>query len=92
MTLRKSRRRYSTSQALYNSGGYELYIVSDLWEVPEDAIIGRSLVSAEKIVRFISKGIDLANKGYDGLEVNYIEVPDNENVEDYAYEFFNSKV
>lgn len=82
----------STSQALYNSDGYELYIISDLWEVPEDAIIGRSLVSAGEIVEFISKGIDLANKGYDDLEVKYIEVPDNEYVEDYAYEFFNSKV
>lgn len=49
----------------------EHYSVYNMWECPEDATIQRELVSAEEIVDWIRFGIELAQKGYDDIEVSY---------------------
>ena len=43
--------------------------VCDLCECPEDAIIGRDLFTAYDFIEAIKFGIDLAHKGYTGLEL-----------------------
>ena len=50
-----------------------IYIVSNLNDCPEDAIIKRSLVSAEWIIDFIKYGMRLNEQGYtaDDIVVTY---------------------
>ena len=49
----------------------EHYRVYNMWDCPEDATIQRDLVSAEEIVDWIRFGMELAQKGYDDIEVSY---------------------
>lgn len=50
-----------------------IYSVCNLTQCPEDAIIGRSLVSAEKVIDYIKYGMRLAAQGYteDDISVSY---------------------
>lgn len=50
-----------------------IYSVHSLTDCPEDAIIGRSLVSAEKVIDYIKYGMRLAAQGYteDDISVSY---------------------
>lgn len=43
--------------------------VCNLYECPEDAMIGRALFDAEDYIRTLNKGIELAKKGYDKVEI-----------------------
>lgn len=49
--------------------GMEVYGVCNLGECPEDAIIGRDLVSAHEWLDYVNLGISLAKKGYDKAEL-----------------------
>lgn len=49
----------------------EHYRVHNLWDCPEDATIQRDLVPAEEIIDWIRFGMELAQKGYDDIEVSY---------------------
>ena len=44
-----------------------IFGVSDLWECPEDAIIGRNLFTTDDYIRALNQGIELAKKGYTGV-------------------------
>ena len=48
------------------------YRVSNLWECPEDACIGRDLVSAGEWLLAVKLGMDLARDGYDGFDIKDI--------------------
>ena len=50
-----------------------IYSVCNLTHCPEDAIIGRSLVSAEEVIDYIKYGMRLAAQGYteDDISVSY---------------------
>ena len=50
-----------------------IYSVCNLTQCPEDAIIGRSLVSAEEVIDYIKYGMRLAAQGYteDDISVSY---------------------
>lgn len=50
-----------------------IYSVHNLTDCPEDAIIGRSLVSAEKVIDYIKYGMRLAAQGYteDDISISY---------------------
>lgn len=50
-----------------------IYSVHSLTGCPEDAIIGRSLVSAEEVIDYIKYGMRLAAQGYteDDISVSY---------------------
>lgn len=54
-------------------GTRTIYSVYNLTDCPEDAIIDRSLVSAEKIIDYIKYGMRLAAQGYteDDISVSY---------------------
>lgn len=45
------------------------YSVCNLWECPEDAIIGRSLVSADEYLDILELGMKLGQKGYTKIEI-----------------------
>ena len=60
---------YPRIQHLEDSAGNLLYDVCNLTDCPEDAIILRSLVSAEEIVEFIELGMKLASEGYTSIHV-----------------------
>ena len=47
------------------------YSVHNLNECPEDAILGRELFTAEDFVRTMIFGMELANKGYTDIVLNY---------------------
>lgn len=60
---------YPRVQILTDKDDKQLYSVCNLVECPEDAIIVRSLVSAEEIVSFIELGMKLAKEGYTSVHV-----------------------
>ena len=57
-----------------------IYSVHSLTDCPEDAIIGRSLVSAEKVIDYIKYGMRLAAQGYteDDIIVTYTSEDEDE--------------
>ena len=54
-----------------------LYRVSDLSECPEDAIIGRALLSGEEVLGLVKLGMNYFKMGYDEIEYVYLECPEN---------------
>ena len=54
----------------------KLYGVSDLSECPEDAIIGRALLSGEEVLDLVELGMSYSKMGYDEIEYNYLECPE----------------
>lgn len=60
---------YPRIQHLEDSAGNLLYNVRNLTDCPEDAIILRDLVSAERIVEFIELGMKLAAEGYTSVHI-----------------------
>ena len=52
-----------------------LYRVSDLSECPEDAIIGRALLSGEEVLDLVKLGMNYSKMGYDEIEYDYLECP-----------------
>lgn len=49
------------------------YSVYDLTDCPEDAIIGRNLVSASEYLNILKLGMRLAFDGYTDIEIEYGE-------------------
>ena len=55
----------------------KLYGVSDLSECPEDAIIGRALLSGEEVLDLVELGMNYSKMDYDEIEYNYLECPED---------------
>lgn len=49
------------------------FSVHNLWECPEDAIIGRDLFDADDYIRALELGMELARKGYTKIKINEIK-------------------
>ena len=49
------------------------YRVSNLWDCPEDACIGRDLFSADDFIAAVKFGMLLAQDGYTGIHTVYEE-------------------
>ena len=45
------------------------FFIQNLWDCPEDACIGRDLFNVDDFLEAIRFGMDLARKGYDGIEI-----------------------
>lgn len=60
-----------TSQTLtWDEGNFKgKFHVHDMWDCPEDCIIGRDLFSVDDFLYAVRFGMDLARKGYDDIEV-----------------------
>ncbi len=61
------------SQNISNTLHNIYFDVRNLWECPEDAVIGRDLFTASDYIGALNKGIELAHKGYISVIGNYIE-------------------
>lgn len=67
--------RSNQTQYLYDlDSGLEIVSVSDLYECPEDAVIGGDLIDAENITDFIELGIKYAKEGYSEIKCFYEEL------------------
>lgn len=61
-------------QAIKTEKGKVIFQVMDLTFCPEDATIYRDLFSANQYIDTLKLGMQLAQRGYDDIEVEYIEV------------------
>lgn len=68
---------------------YCLFSVSNLWECPEDAIIGRDLFDSYDAKILIEHGMKWAREGYDGLYIKYVACPRDEDLEEFIENYLN---
>lgn len=68
---------------------YCLFSVSNLWECPEDAIIGRDLFDSYDAEILIEHGMKWAREGYDGLYIKYVACPRDEDLEEFIENYLN---
>lgn len=66
---------------------YPIFEVSDLWECPEDAIIGRALHDADDATNLIKIGLRYASEGYDDIKVIWEDCPEEDDIEEFAEEY-----
>lgn len=64
-----------------------IFGVSDLWECPEDAIIGRALHGADDATNLIKIGLRYASEGYNDIKVIWEACPEEEDIEEFAEEY-----
>lgn len=67
-----------------------LYGVSDLSECPEDAIIGRALLSGEEALDLIELGMNYSKMGYDEIEYNYLECPEDVELDEFIQDYLDN--
>lgn len=67
--------------------GCPIFGVSDLWECPEDAIIGRALHDADDATNLIKVGLKYASEGYDDIKVIWEDCPEGDDIEDFVEEY-----
>lgn len=61
-----------------------IFGVSDLWECPEDAIIGRALHDATNLIKI---GLRYASEGYDDIKVIWEDCPEEDDIEEFVEEY-----
>lgn len=66
-----------------------LFTVSNLWECPEDAIIGRALYDADDAKDLMLHGIQYANAGYDSIKLIYEYCSNDEDLEEFIENYLN---
>ncbi len=64
-----------------------IFGVSDLWECPEDAIIGRALHDADDATNLIKIGLKYASEGYDDIKVIWEDCPEGDDIEYFVEEY-----
>ena len=69
----------------------ELYGVSDLSECPEDAIIGRTLLSGEEVLDLVELGMSYSKMGYDEIEYNYLECPEDIELDGFIQDYLDNE-
>lgn len=65
-------------QQINNKENDIYFSVCNLYDCPEDAIIGRDLFDVNDYIRALNKGIELAKKGYTSVEGKYIKIEEDE--------------
>lgn len=68
----------------------KLYGVSDLSECPEDAIIGRALLSGEEVLDLVELGMNYSKMGYDEIEYNYLECPADVGLDRFIQDYLDN--
>ena len=64
-----------------------IFGVIDLWECPEDAIIGRALHDADDATNLIKIGFKYALEGYDDIKVIWKDCPEEDDIEEFVEEY-----
>ena len=67
-----------------------LFTVSNLWECPEDAIIGRALCDADDAKDLMLYGIKYANAGYDSIKLIYEYCPNDEDLDKFIENYLDN--
>lgn len=68
----------------------KLYEVSDLSECPEDAIIGRALLSGDEVLDLVKLGMSYSKMGYDEIEYNYLECPKDVELDEFIQDYLDN--
>lgn len=68
----------------------KLYEVSDLSECPEDAIIGRALLSGDEVLDLVKLGMNYSKMGYDEIEYDYLECPKNVELDEFIRDYLDN--
>lgn len=68
-----------------------IYCVSDLWECPEDAIIGRSLHDCHDALQLVRLGMEYSKQGYEKLVIDYVDCPEDEDLGLWAEEYITNR-
>lgn len=68
----------------------KLYGVSDLSECPEDAIIGRALLSGEEVLDLVELGMSYSKMGYNEIEYNYLECPEDIELDGFIQDYLDN--
>ena len=68
----------------------ELYGVSDLSECPEDAIIGRALLSGEEVLDLVKLGMNYSKMGYDEIEYDYLECLEDVELDGFIQDYLDN--
>lgn len=68
-----------------------LYGVSDLWECPEDAIIGRALHDGEDAFKLIKIGLKYSKMGYDKIILDYADCPSSKDLHEYVNKYIDNE-
>lgn len=61
-----------TGQMLFDTDGRCVFCVYNLNECPEDAIIRRSLFTADDYINAVKYGVQLAQQGYTDVEIDEV--------------------
>lgn len=69
----------------------KLYGVSDLSECPEDAIIGRTLLSGEEVLDLVELGMNYSKLGYDEIEYNYLECLEDVELDRFIQDYLDNE-
>ena len=69
----------------------KLYEVSDLSECPEDAIIGRALLSGDEALDLVKLGMNYSKMGYDEIEYNYLECPEDVELDGFIQDYLDNE-
>ena len=64
-----------------------IFGVSDLWECPEYAIIGRALHGADDATNLIKIGLRYASEGYNDIKVIWEDCPEEDDIEEFVEEY-----
>lgn len=72
-------------QAVKTAKGKVIFQVTDLTYCPEDATIYRDLFNAEQYIKTLKLGMQLAEHGYDDIEVERIEVHSSDKFYDLVH-------
>lgn len=67
-----------------------LYGVSDLSECPEDAVVGRALLSGEEVLDLVELGMNYSKMGYDEIEYNYLECPEDTDLDEFIQNYLDN--
>lgn len=68
----------------------KLYGVSDLSECPEDAIIGRALLSGDEVLDLVKLGMNYSKMGYDEIEYTYLECPEDVELDKFIQDYLGN--
>lgn len=66
-----------------------LFSVSDLWESPEDAIIGRALHDGDDAYSLIEAGMRYSKEGYSSIDLTYVMVPEGKDMNEYIEQYLS---
>lgn len=67
-----------------------IYDVADLWDCPEDAIIGGSLHDCYDALDLIRLGMEYSKQGYEKLVIDFVNCPEDKDLESWAEEYITN--